>query len=396
MAPSERPLRVLYYEYPGSGVGGSRVSLKNLLLGLADHVHAFVVADLPDEVAAGLPATSRVIPAPRSWAAAQDPSLGRWGKTVRWWRYALGAAFDLACLIRRERIEVVHGNNEVTSNAPAVLAAMLTRRPYVSHLRGTEPPMRETRWLFRYVDHYIAISEHVLDFYVQEGVVSRQAASVIYNGIDVADLIQRSDDARVSRPGHLRVGMFARMIEYKGHAYFLEAARHIADRLPKAHFTVHGPLPHPADPDVSYYESVLRQCREKGLTDQVVFAGPYSDVVAVMGQTDVVLCCSPYDNFGRIFFEVMACGVPVVAFDCGGVREVAVPEENCLLVSNRDTVAMAEAVIRLATNPALRDKLSRGGHKTAASLFDHRINAQRVLSIYRDLLTPHAHSNGAS
>ncbi len=51
-------IRVLYYEYPGVGVGGSRNSLANLIAGLGERVCAYVVGNLPDEVGRRLPDSS--------------------------------------------------------------------------------------------------------------------------------------------------------------------------------------------------------------------------------------------------------------------------------------------------------------------------------------------------
>ena len=393
MAPSKKPLRVLYYEYPGRGVGGSRWSLVNLLRGLGDRVQPYIAADLPEEVVRQLPPSATLLPPSSTWMSFHRSPEARSLKTFYWWRYFVTTALHLAGLVRREGINLVHGNNEVTSNAPAVLAAMLTRRPYVSHLRGTEDPHWETRWLFRHVSQFIAISEHVRNFYFRQGLLDNIPVAVIYNGLDVDDLARRSAARAPAPPGAVHIAMFGRMIEFKGHAYFLEAARHVTNLLPEAQFTVHGPLPQRAEPEGVYYERVLGQCQEEGLIDRVTFAGPYSDVVAVMGQTDVVLCCSPVDNFGRILFEAMACGIPVVAFDAGGIREVAVPEENCLLVPNRDAEALAKTVIRLAGDLALRARLVEGGRETARRLFDSRANAHRVLEIYERLVAGRAETD---
>jgi len=379
-------LKVLYYESPGAGIGGSRRSLVNLIRGLGDGVQAFIVADLPAELSRQLPRTSVVLPSSRIWPPGADSAPGRLAKTVRWWYYALTTSARLAGLIWSKGIHVVHGNNSVTTNAPAVLAARLTGRPYVSHLRGTTRPTRETRWLFRHVRHFVAISESVRDYYARQGLLDGGAVSVIYNSMVLEEAGRRIQPEPPETRSFFRVGMFARMIEYKGHAFFLDVARKATQQPPSIQFAIHGPIPEPGDDNWPYYEHVCQRIQVYGLQGRVRLAGPYSDVAAVMGQTDVVLCCSPYDNFGRILFEAMACGVPVVAFDAGGVREAAVSGENCLLVPCDDTTAMADAVIRLATDPVLRQRLVQGGHRTAEQLFDHRANATRVLRIYEQLL----------
>jgi len=72
---------------------------------------------------------------------------------------------------------------------------------------------------------------------------------------------------------------------------------------------------------------------------------------------------------------------------------VAVPEENCLLVPNRDAEALAKTVIRLAGDLALRARLVEGGRETARRLFDSRANAHRVLEIYERLVAGRAETD---
>jgi glycosyltransferase involved in cell wall biosynthesis len=176
------------------------------------------------------------------------------------------------------------------------------------------------------------------------------------------------------------------MIEFKGHEYFLEVASETLRLCPDGEFFIHGPVSEPGTPDRPYYERLRNKQRDLKLDNAVHFAGAYSDVATVMQETDIVLCCSPYDNFGRIMFEAFACGVPVVAFDAGGMREVAVNENNCLLVANRDVGAMADAIARLIIDRSLRECLISGGRETAKRCFDYRTNAKRVLKVYEDVL----------
>jgi len=387
MIPTGKPIRILYYEHPGPGVGGSRRSLLNLIRGLGDGICPYIVAELPAEVLNDLPKTAVVFPTSRLWPPRGPSPLGRIGLTARWLLYMVTTVLRLLWIILRRRIDIVHANNEVTSNAPAILAAKLARRPCVCHLRGESQPWRETRWLFRHVDRYIAISKHVRDFYAKQGLLRGRNVSIVYNGVDVQDLERRARREEQPEGSRWRVGMFGRMIEYKGHEFFIEVAARTLRRRADVEFIVHGPVPQPGDEDWPYCDLIHRRLAELGLHDHVSLAGAYTDVAAVMRDTDVVLCCSPYDNFGRILFEAMACGVPVVAFDVGGMAEVASDGVNCLLVPNRDTDAMADAVVRLLSDRALRERIIRGGRETASRLFDYRANASRVLALYRGQIT---------
>jgi glycosyltransferase involved in cell wall biosynthesis len=388
------PIKVLYHEQPEPGPGGSRTSLLNLVRGLGDSVQATIVGNLPEEIVRQLPATCTVVPIASVWPPRSKPLLGRIGKTLRWWYYFLTTAARLAALVRRSGCQIVHGNNDVTSNAPAVLAARLTGRPCVCHLRGTERPWRETPWLFRRVDHCIAICQHVRDYFARKGLLDGKAVSVIYNSIDVAALEQRSHRDRRAAGTRFRAGWFGRMAWDKGLEHFVSVARETALRSPDVEFVIHGPVPEPPEPCWVTYQGIARMREELGLQNVVRFAGAYSDVAEVMRDADVALCTSPGDNFGRILFEAMACGVPVVAFDAGGTHEVLEPEANGLLVPNKDARAMAEAVLRLKGDDALRSRLIAGGRQTARQLFDARRNAESVLGIYRQLLAARAEREG--
>ena len=380
------PISVLYYEHPGPGLGGSRRSLLNMIRGMGDSVRAYIVGQLPEEVVRALPKTSLVLPSSRLWPPDGRVPFGRVGKTILWVCYMGVTVVRLLFIIWRDGIDVVHANNDVTSNAPAIIAAKLTRRPCVCHLRGTELPWRETRWLFKHVDRYIAISRYVRDYYAGLGLLTRKRVSVIYNGVDVRAL--REQTARPSRDPNrpFRIAMIGRMIEYKGHAYFLDAAAEVLRSRKDVEFVVYGPIPEEGDEDYPYYKEMCRKRDELDLGEAFSFAGVYTDVAEAMSNLNVILCCSPVNNFERVLFEAMACGVPVVAFDAGGIREVARPGENCILVPNRNATAMAEATLSLIEDPALRDRLVSGGRATAEKLFDHRANAEKVLIIYKGLL----------
>ena len=387
MTATAQPIKVLYCEALAPGPGGSRISLCNLIRGLEGSVRAYVVGGFPQEVLDRIPADTVVLPTPAAWPGQRRFALGRVQKTASWWTYTLGLACWLARVVRKNDIDLVHANNEVSSNAPAVLAAMLARRPCVAHLRGNERPRRETRWLFGHVSHYVAISDVVCRYYADKGVLDGRAVTVVYNGLDVSPLAERAEQVARARTGPPTVAMFSRMIPFKGHEYFIRAAAEAARSRPDVRFLIHGPIPEPHSPERPYYDKMAALVDELGLADRVRFPGPYEDVAEVMGATDVAVACSPYNNFERILFESMACGLPLVAFDCGGIREVGVSERNVLLVPNKDPAALAGGMLRLLADQPLRDQLAHEGRRTARERFDYRTNAQQVLAIYRDLLT---------
>jgi len=357
-----------------------------MICGMGDAIRPYIVGCLPKEIVDRLPEDTVVLRSSGLWPPAGKARFGRFGTTVLWWWYMVVTVTRLLFVIWRHGIDIVHANNEVTSNAPAVLAAKLSRRPCVCHLRGMLPPWRETRWLFKHVDRYIPIAKVVERYYADMDLLARDTASVIYNGIDVNGLRDHADRKDRNVDGPFRVAMIGRAIAFKGHTYFLETAAEVVRERADVRFLVYGPIPKEDDAAYPYYMELCRKRDKLCLCEGVEFAGVYTDLAEAMSAVDVVICCSPIDNFGRVLFEAMSCGVPVIAFDSGGIREVAQPGENCILVPNKDASAMARAVVDLVQDPELIHRLVTGGRATAKELFDHRKNAAKVLGLYEQLL----------
>jgi glycosyltransferase involved in cell wall biosynthesis len=210
--------------------------------------------------------------------------------------------------------------------------------------------------------------------------------SVVYNSVNLEKMKAVSRTHLRGQGDDYNIGMLGRIVEYKGHMHFMEVAKETVRRLPNTKFFIHGPTSELEGDDIAYLYGLREKRIVLGLEDRLFFAGSYSDVTEVMADTDVVLCCSPYDNFSRVLFEAMACGVPVVAFDTGGTREVVISEKNALLVPNLDARAMSDAVIRLIHDRGLRERIVFGGRQTVEHLFDTRTNARAILNIYGKVL----------
>jgi glycosyltransferase involved in cell wall biosynthesis len=81
----------------------------------------------------------------------------------------------------------------------------------------------------------------------------------------------------------------------------------------------------------------------------------------------------------------MSAGVPVVASNIGGLREIISPNENGLLVDNTPE-AIAAAIRRLQADPALAAALGRAGRQTVAARFTVDLMVRRTMEVYRQVL----------
>ena len=100
---------------------------------------------------------------------------------------------------------------------------------------------------------------------------------------------------------------------------------------------------------------------------------------------DIFVLPSILEGFGIVLLEAMAAGIPVVATNVNGIKEVVINMHSGLLVPSKDPEAIADAVIRLIDNPELRKSLIQEGLKRA-KLFDVKEHIIKLDNFYTNLL----------
>ncbi len=101
--------------------------------------------------------------------------------------------------------------------------------------------------------------------------------------------------------------------------------------------------------------------------------------------SDALLVPSLDEGLPTVVLEAMACGVPVVATDCGGVSEALTDGVEGFLVPPREPEALAAALARLWRDRDLRESMGRAGRRTATSRFTLTRQIDEFLALYREL-----------
>lgn len=115
-----------------------------------------------------------------------------------------------------------------------------------------------------------------------------------------------------------------------------------------------------------------------GISDRVHFLGMRSDVPAVIASCDVFVHAAPFEPFGIVCIEAMACGLPVIVPDRGGISEAVREGETGFIYATLDADALARAMIKLANEPAVLTAVG------AAALAD--VRARFAVEAYNDRL----------
>jgi glycosyltransferase involved in cell wall biosynthesis len=182
-------------------------------------------------------------------------------------------------------------------------------------------------------------------------------------------------------PKDVVVGLVGRLVREKGLPEVFDAARRLRHRVPELRFAVIGP----EEPDKS--SSLSRDEWEAACAAGVRFLGSRDDVVRLYRGMDLFVLASHREGFPRSAMEAAAMGLPIVATDIRGCRQVVAPEVTGLLVSPRDPVALADAIAALAVDPERRLRMGTAGRAKAIREFDQTRCIELTLSTYRRQLT---------
>jgi glycosyltransferase involved in cell wall biosynthesis len=115
----------------------------------------------------------------------------------------------------------------------------------------------------------------------------------------------------------------------------------------------------------------------------VTWLGEVPDVRPIVGRADVVVLPSYREGIPRALLEAAAMGKALITTDTVGCREVVDDRVNGLLVPVKDVEALAQAMVRLISNPAMRARMGKAGREKMQREFDERIVVEKTLQVYQ-------------
>jgi glycosyltransferase involved in cell wall biosynthesis len=129
-----------------------------------------------------------------------------------------------------------------------------------------------------------------------------------------------------------------------------------------------------------------------GVGAEVELVGEAQDVVALLSVSDLFLLPSLQESFGLSALEAMACGVPVVASNVGGLPEVITDGVTGFLHPPADVQGMAASAIKVLSDAALHERMAAAGVRLAVD----RFSANRIVPQYETLYEKALSSSGAA
>jgi len=296
----------------------------------------------------------------------------------------LAAAWRLARILKRSTPEIIqaHDPHAVAMASLALSIAAPAPRPALVATRRIEYPLARnsfSRWKYSLVDRFIAISGAVRDQLVADGIAADRI-SVVPEGVDV-ERIERLAPANVHAafflPTHSPIiGNIGALTAQKGQHDLVEAAALVVREVPDARFVILG--------DGELRENLEHQIHRKHLERHVMLGGFRADAMALLKGFDVFALSSTHEGMCTSLVDAMAASKAAVATAVGGVPEVLDDGRTGYLVPPHDPSAMAEKIVRLLRDEALRERFGRAALVRARERFTVERMVDETLAAYAE------------
>jgi glycosyltransferase involved in cell wall biosynthesis len=288
---------------------------------------------------------------------------------------------QLTAFLRRNKYTIVHTHNSITG-VVGRMAARMAGVPVVIHtthgfhfheaMSTLErlPYVVIERAMARYCDMLLCQNRQEIDEIHRLRLHPRQGVYHVGNGIDLSDFKARTAPPQNERPVILFVG---RLEAVKNQTMLFQALEQLRGKHePELWLVGEGPLK-------AAYEAEIAQ---RGLAN-VKFLGYRYDIPALTAQADIAVLTSVKEGIPRALMQASAVGVPIIATDVKGTREVVVDGETGFMVRLDDVATLADRLDTLLTSADLRREMGARGIEHARRYFDEVRVVERLARLYR-------------
>ena len=302
------------------------------------------------------------------------------------YRSFIKATKALSLKTRSEHIEILHSHSEFSDIAALIIKMSLKKIrairtvQYGYSFEWRRRPLRRlllTNFLYPlFFDTEVGVNRSITQTLNQRLIARLRSnqAITIHNGVPLSNFINASEDPNMTRsllgiPEHSPVvGTVGRLVEQKGHIYFLDAAHLVLQKLPGVYFIIVG--------DGELEGELKSHAQNLGISQNIVFTGPRTDIPELYACMDLFVSSSLWEGLPNVLLESMASNIPVLATDISGTREVIRHGFNGWLAQPADKVTLAEGMLELLKSPQERQELANNARETVQEFSIERICKQ--------------------
>lgn len=300
------------------------------------------------------------------------------------------AAYAREFLVRRpeivhvwlDHVNVVAGLAALLVGVPRIVLSCRSLSPV--HFSFIQPYMRPIYRLLAKSPNVTFLNNSeagALDYRRWLGITSLKI-QVVRNGFDFSTLpppqelphLRSEYRRRLGIPADVPVvGVMMRISEEKRPLLWIEIARQVAQKIPKAHFLIVGNGP---------MRDQVETIAKPDLTGKIHFPGHERNAAMAMAAMDLFLLTSRIEGLPNVLIEAQAVGVPPMTLDVGGARETLDDERTGWLMKSADPAQIADKIQSLFKNREHLDAVSRNGPKFVATHFSHARMLDDTMAVY--------------
>lgn len=270
-------------------------------------------------------------------------------------------------IVENADFEIIHAHDWLSFPA-GIMAKQISGKPLIVHVHATEFDRTggmgvngavyeiEKRGMEQ-ADGVIAVSQWTKDIIVQYYGIPENKIEVVHNGVlAVKDGKIAERLTELKKAGNQIVLSLGRITLQKGVDYFVQAAKKVLEHCPKTYFVIAG--------SGDMERKIIEMTAALGISDRVIFTGFLrgEELASLYQSADVYVMPSVSEPFGIAPLEALMHGAPVIISKQSGVSEVL---KHALKVDFWDVDEMANKIIAVLRNPALKDALRTNGKKEA-------------------------------
>jgi glycosyltransferase involved in cell wall biosynthesis len=301
----------------------------------------------------------------------------------------LAAAWRLSRVVRQLRPDVIqaHDPHAVAMAALALSISSPKPKPPLVASRRVEFRIAHhsfSRWKYGQVDCFIANSTAIRDRLVADGIP--RGKTIVNEGVDVERIVKMpaaSVHAELYLPTHAPiVGNVAALVPHKGQQHLIDAAAIVVRQVPDVRFVILG--------EGELREKLERQIKDMRLERHVFLAGFRANALELTKGFDVFAMSSVSEGMCTALVDAMAASKAAVATTAGGIPEVMADGVTGFLVPPRDHTAMANKLVLLLKDDALRARMGEAALARARECFTVERMVQGTSAVYERLAgAPH-------
>ena len=301
--------------------------------------------------------------------------------------FDMAAVGELKAIIREWKPDIVHCHSSFSGKLAAWLCGV-TGRFYTRHCAFPQPkklttfPGKQINGLVNNTlsTHIVAVAQAAMDDLTVTGVDPKKI-TVIINGVEPMRETAEEEQAALRQSLGIAAddfvcGISARLEDYKGHTYLLQAAARLKESHPRLKYLIIG--------GGSEEAALKAEAEALGITDIVRFTGFVYDVAPYYNIMNLSINCSIGTETSCLALsEGYSLGIPAVASDFGGNPYMVTDDWNGYLVPQRDPAALAEKISMIADDADLYRKLCIGAKESYGKKFTASAMTRQMEALYR-------------